>query len=91
MAFDRTKLGLDSAGHNSTLPREWAYTTTADALADINTAGYFNDASDILNIGDRIVAKDSSGSYDVYYVNANAGGVVDVDNGTAIDNGGDSD
>lgn len=91
MAFDRTKLALDSASFNSENPRRWSYSTTADAVADINTAGYFNDASDILTVGDTITAKDSAGSFDTFYVNANSAGVVDVDNGTAIDGGTDSD
>lgn len=93
MAFDIKKLGLDSASHNSDMPRTWAYTTT-DAIADVNTAGYFNDAAHLLNVGDRITAITSSGgtpSYDVFYVNANNGTVVDVDDGTAIDGGTDTD
>lgn len=91
MAFDRTKLALQSAGFNKNQPREWSYKTSADAQADINTEGYFNGASDLLTVGDRIIAIDSAASVDEYYVNANSGGVVDVDNGTAIDGGTDSD
>ena len=91
MAFDRTNLGLDSAGLNSELPREWNYVSSADAQAAINTAGYFNDAADLLKVGDRITAKDSAGSVDVYYVNANDGTTVDVDDGTAVDGGTDTD
>lgn len=91
MAFDRTNLALDSASMNSGSPRRWTYVTTADAQATINTAGYFNDAADILSVGDVIVAKDSAASYDEYFVNANDGSTVDVDNGTAIDGGSDSD
>lgn len=93
MAFDRTKLGLDSSGMNSDLPRTWNYTTT-DTQATVNTAGYFNDAADILTVGDRITAITNTGgtpSYDVYFVNANSGTVVDVDDGTAIDGGTDTD
>lgn len=91
MAFDRTKLALLSASQNSTAPRTWAYVTSADAQAAINTVGYFNGASDLLTVGDQITAIDSASSVDTYYVNANSGGVVDVDNGTAIDGGTDSD
>lgn len=93
MAFDITNFGLDSASHNSGMPRTWTYTTT-DAIATVNTAGYFNNASHLVTVGDRIVAITSSGgtpSYDVFLVNANASGVVDVDDGTAIDGTADSD
>ena len=72
-------------------PREWGYVSSADAQADINTAGYFDDASDLLTVGDRITAIDSAASVDTYYVNSNSAGVVDVDNGVAIDGGTDSD
>ena len=91
MAFDRTKLALNSASFNSAAPREWGYKTSDDTQATINTAGYFNDASDLLTVGDVIKAIDSAGSADAYYVNSNTGGVVDVDNGTAFDGGTDSD
>jgi hypothetical protein len=76
---------------NPSAPREWGYSTSDDAQAAINTAGYFNDASDLLTVGDIIRATDSAGSKDVYFVNANSAGVVDVDNGTAYDGGTDSD
>lgn len=93
MAFDIKNFGLDSASHNSNMPRMWTYTTT-DAIADVNTAGYFNGASHLVTVGDRITAITSSGgtpSYDVFLVNANASGVVDVDDGTAIDGTSDTD
>lgn len=92
MAFDRTKLALTSASLNKgDHPREWAYSSSADAQAAINTAGYFNGAADLLSVGDRIIAVDSASSRDEYYVNANDGTTVDVDDGTAIDGGTDSD
>lgn len=91
MAFDRTKLALLSASMNNGTPREWGYSSSTDAQAAINTEDYFNGAADLLTVGDRITATDSAGSVDTYYVNANSGGVVDVDNGTAIDGGTDTD
>jgi N-acetylmuramic acid 6-phosphate (MurNAc-6-P) etherase len=66
----------------------WHY-STADTLADINTAGYFNSASNMLNINDVIIAVTETGGTPVVshtYVNANASGVVDVVNGVAITN-----
>ena len=91
MAFDRTKLALDSCVQNSDLPRDWKYTSDADTQATINTTGYFNGAIDLLKEDDRIIAVDSAGSLDEYRVNLNDGTNVDVDNGTAIDGGTDSD
>lgn len=93
MAFIRTDLGLASAGMNTSLPRTWAY-TTADATATVDTAGYFNDAADLLAVGDVIVAITSTGgtaSYDSYFVNSNTGGVVDVSDTAAIDGASDTD
>jgi N-acetylmuramic acid 6-phosphate (MurNAc-6-P) etherase len=66
----------------------WHY-STADTLADVNTAGYFNSASNMLNINDVIIAVTETGGTPVVshtYVNANASGVVDVVNGVAITN-----
>lgn len=91
MAFDITKFGLDSASMNSNSPRRWTYATSDDDQATINTIGYFNGVISFLKVGDVIVAKDSAGSVDEYYVNFNDGTNVDVDDGTAIDGGTDTD
>lgn len=64
----------------------WHYATT-DTIADVNTAGYFNSAANMLAINDVIIAVTSTGGTPVVshtYVNANSGGVVDVVNGVAI-------
>jgi hypothetical protein len=66
----------------------WHY-STADTLADINTAGYFNSAANVLHINDVIIAVTETGGTPVVshtYVNANSGTVVDVVNGVAIVN-----
>ncbi len=66
----------------------WHY-STADTLADVNTAGYFNSASNMLGLNDVIIAVTETGGTPVVshtYVNANASGVVDVVNGVAITN-----
>lgn len=66
----------------------WHY-STADTLADVNTAGYFNSASNMLGVNDVIIAVTETGGTPVVshtYVNANSGGVVDVVNGVAITN-----
>lgn len=60
------------------------YQSSADAIAAINTAGYFNDASQLLSVGDLIFVKDSSSVASIVIVNANSGGVVDVTDGLTI-------
>lgn len=66
----------------------WHY-TTADTIATVNTAGYFNDASNMMNVNDVIIAVTSTGTTPVVshtYVNANSSGTVDVVDGVAITN-----
>ena len=94
MAFDRTNFALTSASMNYAAgPRRWSYTTT-DTTATVDTASYFDDASDLLTVGDIIEAITSSGgtpSYDSYHVNSNTGGVVDVSDTVALDGASDTD
>jgi hypothetical protein len=64
----------------------WHY-STADAIADVNTAGYFNSASNMLNVNDVIITVTETGGTPAVshtYVNSNSSGVVDVVNGVAI-------
>lgn len=66
----------------------WHYATT-DSLDDVNTAGYFNSAANMLGLNDVIIAVTATGGTPVVshtYVNANSGTVVDVVNGVAITN-----
>ena len=85
MAYDKTNLqpigGQAKAGN---APQMWSY-KSADAIADINTSGYFNDASDVLKVGDLIHVWDSSvPTANLVSVLSNASGVVDVSDGTAL-------
>ena len=50
MAFARANLNLSSSGA-ADAPKIWTY-KSADALATINTSGYFNSATRELNVGD---------------------------------------
>tara|TARA_R100001509_G_C4786425_1_gene188218 strand:- start:187 stop:462 length:276 start_codon:yes stop_codon:yes gene_type:complete len=85
MAYSET--GLQPIGGQAkagSAPQMWAYTST-DAIATVNTAGYFNNASDVLKVGDLIYVHDSNtptGS--LVIVLSNASGVVDVSDGTTI-------
>ena len=87
MAYTKDNLqpigGQSKAGN---APQMWSYTApAADAIADINTAGYFNDASYVLKVGDLIHVWDASVPISTLVtVLSNASGVVDVSDGTAL-------
>jgi len=89
MAFDKdgwNPIGGQSKQGNA--PAVYSYTTT-DAIADVNTSGYFNDFVDILNVGDLIYCVTSTGTTAVAtlaYVVSNDGTDVDVVNGTTLAN-----
>ena len=87
MAYTKDNLqpigGQAKAGN---APQMWSYTApTADAIADINTEGYFNSASDVLKVGDLIHVWDASvPTSTLVTVLSNTGSVVDVSDGTAL-------
>ena len=87
MAYNKDNLqpigGQAKAGN---APQMWSYTAPGtDVIATINTAGYFNDASSVLKVGDLIYLWDSSvPTGTLVIVLSNASGVVDVSDGTAI-------
>ena len=73
--------GQSKKGSNSAM---WSY-TSADAIATVNTAGYFNNASDILAVGDVIFVYDNNTpTLSIVMVASNASGVVDVTDGTTV-------
>ena len=73
--------GQSKAGN---APQMWSY-KSADAIADVNTEGYFNDASDVLKVGDLIYVFDSNTpTANLVVVLSYASGVVDVSNGESI-------
>jgi hypothetical protein len=85
MAYSATGLtpigGQSKAGN---APQVWAY-TSADAIATVNTSGYFNSASDLLKVGDLMYIRDSATpTASLVIVLSNASSVVDVSDGTAI-------
>ena len=55
----------------------WHYKSTGDALNTIDTAGYFNDKSSEINVGDVIFVNASNG-FGIATVVSNSGGTVDT-------------
>jgi len=85
MAYSST--GLSAVGGQSkagNAPQLWTY-SSADAIATVNTAGYFNSAASLLKVGDLIYVYDTANVLGhLVYVNANSGTVVDVTDGLAV-------
>lgn len=93
MAFDITNLA--PLGNNSKRGRasqHWAY-ATLDAPATVDTSGYFNSVSGLLDVGDvihRVTWSTAIGtggtvaSYGTHIVLSNAAGVVDVSDETNL-------
>ncbi len=83
MAYDPKNLSVLSYANGFTL---WHYRTT-DQPADVDNAGYFNEAANMLRVGDFIFVNAGIGaapSHGVLVVVSNAGGTVDVSNLTAF-------
>ncbi len=83
MAFLSKDLSVLAYANGFTL---WHY-TTIDTAITVDTAGYFNTASDMVRIGDMVMANtdtDGTPGSGIFLVNANAAGVVDVADMTAI-------
>ena len=83
MAYVSKDLSVLAYANGFTL---WHY-STIDLAADVDTAGYFNDASDMLRVGDIVVANvdtDGTPGGGMFLVNANVAGVVDVADMTQV-------
>lgn len=77
MAYDPNNLSALTYANGFTL---WHY-KTPDTAADVDSAGYFNEAAGMLRVGDFIFANasvDATVESGVFIVRSNAGGVVDV-------------
>lgn len=83
MALKSKDLSVLSYANGFTL---WHY-ATVDTAADVDTAGYFNEAAHMIRLGDMIMANvdtDGTPAAGIYLVNANTGGIVDVADLTAV-------
>jgi hypothetical protein len=88
MAYSATGFSTIAASKAGNSPAMFAYKTT-DAIADVNTSGYFNTLANMLSVGDLIYCVTSTGTTAVatlVYVVSNASGVVDVTDGTTLAN-----
>ncbi len=89
MAFSSTGFATIGASKKGNSPSIYSYSTT-DAIADVNTEGYFNSIHDSLAVGDLIYCVTSTGSTAVatlvYVLSITAAGVVDVNDGTTLAN-----
>ena len=77
MAYQSKGLSVLAYANGFTL---WHY-TTLDAAVDVDTAGYFNAATDMVRVGDMVLANtdtDGSPAHGIFVVNSNASGIVDV-------------
>ena len=83
MAYQSKNLSVLAYANGFTL---WHY-TTADTAAEADTAGYFNDASDLLRSGDMILANtdtDGTPAAGIFLVASNSGGTVDLADLTTV-------
>jgi|TARA_R100001460_G_scaffold50259_1_gene88573 hypothetical protein len=81
MAYSASGLTRIGGASNGDL---WFY-SSADAIGTVNTAGYFNDAANMLSVRDLIIVTDTN-TPTTHFVNvlSNTGTVVDVSDGTAV-------
>jgi hypothetical protein len=81
MAYAASGLARIGGDSNGSL---WMYTTT-DAIATVNTEGYFNGASNMLAVRDLVIVCDTNvPTTNFVNVLSNTGTVVDVSDGTAV-------
>jgi hypothetical protein len=86
MAFSATGFNTHGASKAGNAPSVHTYATT-DAIADVNTAGYFNTIASILRVGDIVFCYTSTGgtpAMSIVWVNSNTGTVVDVTDGLTV-------
>lgn len=83
MAFNKANFSI-APSFNKNIVRTHAYTTGDDAIAAVNTAGYFNEIAADLSVGDVIVVRDSAGVVAHALVASNDGTTVDITDGVAV-------
>jgi hypothetical protein len=99
MAFDKDGLNVVSASKSGKAPKVFTY-KTADPLATVDGAGYFDNGSstntgmrNVMSVGDLVYVygnTDDTAEFGLMVINANTAGVIDATNATAL-GGTDSD
>ena len=81
MAYSASGLARIGGDSNGSL---WMY-TSADAIATVNTSGYFNSAANMLAVRNLVIVCDTNvPTTNFCTVLSNTGSVVDVSDGTAV-------
>ena len=81
MAFSAANLSQLAHGGGFAL---WVY-KSADAIANVNSACYFNDAANMVGVRDLMIVCDTATPTTSFVtVLSNTGSVVDVSDGTAV-------
>ncbi len=87
MAFVRNDFNtIGGQARAGVTPAMYVYTTT-EAHTAVDASGYFNDLSDILNVGDMIIVHGATGgtrTITMHVVVSNASSVVDISDGTVM-------
>lgn len=86
MPFISDGFNTHGASKSGNAPSMHTY-STADAIADVNTAGYFNAIASLLRVGDLVFCFTSTGgtpAMSIVWVNSNTGSVVDVTDGLTV-------
>jgi hypothetical protein len=86
MAYNKDGLNLVNGSKAGNSPQIWTY-QSADAIGDIDGAGYFNSAASILKVGDLMYVYSGVGgsaAFGFVVVNANDGTTVDVTSVTTV-------
>jgi hypothetical protein len=86
MAYNKDGLNLVNGSKAGNAPQIWTY-QSADAIGDIDGAGYFNSAASILKVGDLMYVYSGVGgsaAFGFVVVNANDGTTVDVTSVTTV-------
>jgi hypothetical protein len=84
MAYSSTGLNLVAGSKAGNAPQIWAY-QSADAIATVNTSGYFDSVASLLKVGDLMYVYDTATpTASLVIVLSNTGSVVDVSDGTTI-------
>ncbi len=83
MAFQSKDLSVLAYANGFTL---WHY-TTEDTSAVVDSEGYFNAATDMVRVGDMVMANvdtDGTPASGIFLINGNTSGTVDVADMTAV-------